>query len=129
MEGHEQPYLTGGTQDVIRTGHTFSDEPGVYIEGKVSVVLDDTKVSPTAFLPLGWRAARRLFLYRRGWDWGVPYTERGRTEQITLAALRDKDKVIYINPIRQVLQFTIYKEDVWIFALDMRKQGRVFWNN
>ena len=35
---HEQPYLRGGSHDVIRTGHTFSDEPGVYIEGKVSVV-------------------------------------------------------------------------------------------
>ena len=38
MEGHEQPYLRGGSHDVIRTGHTFSDEPGVYIEGKVSLV-------------------------------------------------------------------------------------------
>ena len=41
LEGHEQPYLRGGTHDVIKTGHTFSDEPGVYIEGKVSVVSDN----------------------------------------------------------------------------------------
>jgi hypothetical protein len=41
LEGHEQPYLRGGTDDVIRTGHTFSDEPGVYIEGKVNVAFDD----------------------------------------------------------------------------------------
>jgi len=41
LEGHEQPYLTGGTDDVIRTGHTFSDEPGVYIESKVGVRLED----------------------------------------------------------------------------------------
>ena len=35
LEVHESPYLTGGTDDVILTGHTFSDEPGIYIEGKV----------------------------------------------------------------------------------------------
>jgi len=36
LEGHEQPYLRGGAYDVIRTGHTFSNEPGVYIEGKLA---------------------------------------------------------------------------------------------
>ncbi|KAF8797887.1 Creatinase/aminopeptidase [Phlegmacium glaucopus] len=41
LEVHEQPYLRGGTDDVIRTGHTFSDEPGIYIEGKVGVRLED----------------------------------------------------------------------------------------
>ncbi|KAF7975300.1 hypothetical protein HWV62_10072 [Athelia sp. TMB] len=34
-ETHEQPYLRGGSQDVIQTGHAFSNEPGVYIEGQV----------------------------------------------------------------------------------------------
>lgn len=38
LEVHEQPYLRGGTSDVIQTGHTFSDEPGVYIEGKVNEI-------------------------------------------------------------------------------------------
>lgn len=27
--------------DIIQTGHTFSDEPGIYIEGKVGVRLED----------------------------------------------------------------------------------------
>lgn len=36
LEVHEAPYLRGGSLDVIQTGHTFSDEPGVYMEGKVS---------------------------------------------------------------------------------------------
>lgn len=35
LQAHESPYLRGGSEDVILTGHTFSDEPGVYIEGKV----------------------------------------------------------------------------------------------
>lgn len=37
LEGHESPYLRGGSDDVILTGHTFSNEPGIYIEGKVRV--------------------------------------------------------------------------------------------
>ncbi|TFK42729.1 Creatinase/aminopeptidase [Crucibulum laeve] len=41
IEVHEQPYLLGGTNDTIKTGHTFSNEPGVYIEGKVGVRLED----------------------------------------------------------------------------------------
>ncbi|KZP23639.1 peptidase M24 [Athelia psychrophila] len=40
-ETHEQPYLRGGSQDVIQTGHAFSNEPGVYIEGQVGVRLED----------------------------------------------------------------------------------------
>jgi Xaa-Pro aminopeptidase len=33
---HEQPYLRGGSDDIINIGHTFSDEPGIYIESKVA---------------------------------------------------------------------------------------------
>ncbi|KAI8998492.1 peptidase M24 [Trametes punicea] len=41
LETHESPYLVGGSDDVILTGHTFSDEPGIYIEGEVGVRLED----------------------------------------------------------------------------------------
>ncbi|OAX40048.1 Creatinase/aminopeptidase [Rhizopogon vinicolor AM-OR11-026] len=41
LEDHEAPYLRGGSDDMIRTGHAFSNEPGVYIEGKVGVRLED----------------------------------------------------------------------------------------
>jgi len=41
LEGHESPYLRGGSDDIIQIGHTFSDEPGVYIKGDVGVRLED----------------------------------------------------------------------------------------
>ncbi|RXW24913.1 hypothetical protein EST38_g976 [Candolleomyces aberdarensis] len=41
LQGHEQPYLRGGSDDIIQTGHVFSNEPGVYIEDKVGVRLED----------------------------------------------------------------------------------------
>jgi Xaa-Pro aminopeptidase len=41
LETHEDPYLVGGSTAVLAPGHTFSDEPGVYIEGKVGVRLED----------------------------------------------------------------------------------------
>ncbi|PCH38133.1 Creatinase/aminopeptidase [Wolfiporia cocos MD-104 SS10] len=41
LEVHESPYLRGGSDDVILTGHTFSDEPGIYIEGQVGIRLED----------------------------------------------------------------------------------------
>ncbi|KAG6917790.1 hypothetical protein DXG01_001062 [Tephrocybe rancida] len=36
LEVHEEPYLRGGNDVIIKSGHTFSDEPGIYIEGKVN---------------------------------------------------------------------------------------------
>ncbi|KAF9001904.1 peptidase M24 [Cyathus striatus] len=41
LEVHEEPYLRGGSVDIIKVGHTFSNEPGIYIEGKVGVRLED----------------------------------------------------------------------------------------
>ncbi|KAJ7684666.1 Creatinase/aminopeptidase [Mycena polygramma] len=41
LEVHEDPYLNGGSQSVLETGHAFSDEPGIYIVGKVGVRLED----------------------------------------------------------------------------------------
>lgn len=65
LEVHEDPYLRGGSSDIIATGHSFSNEPGVYIEGKVCVCDLLTCVRLT-WLPLGWCPAGRLLLYRRG---------------------------------------------------------------
>ncbi|KAJ7724070.1 Creatinase/aminopeptidase [Mycena maculata] len=41
LEVHEDPYLNGGSKTVLETGHAFSDEPGIYIVGKVGVRLED----------------------------------------------------------------------------------------
>ncbi|CDZ97675.1 60S ribosomal protein L29 [Phaffia rhodozyma] len=42
LEGHEAPYLhAGNTNTTILPGNTFSNEPGVYIEGQVGVRLED----------------------------------------------------------------------------------------
>ncbi|CAA7267911.1 unnamed protein product [Cyclocybe aegerita] len=34
LEVHEHPYLRGGNNQIIEIGHTFSNEPGIYIEGE-----------------------------------------------------------------------------------------------
>ncbi|KAJ3510588.1 hypothetical protein NLJ89_g4588 [Agrocybe chaxingu] len=41
LEVHEHPYLRGGNEQIIEIGHTFSNEPGIYIEGEVGVRLED----------------------------------------------------------------------------------------
>jgi len=41
LEGHESPYLRGGNDAIISVGNTFSNEPGIYIEGQVGVRLED----------------------------------------------------------------------------------------
>ncbi|TFK29794.1 peptidase M24 [Coprinopsis marcescibilis] len=52
IDGHERPYLRGRSNDVIRTGHTFSNEPGVYIEGKVGIRLEDCFYIDESGLPV-----------------------------------------------------------------------------
>ncbi|KAG8217334.1 peptidase M24, structural domain-containing protein [Butyriboletus roseoflavus] len=41
LEDHEAPYLRGGSSVVIQIGHAFSNEPGIYIRGKVGIRLED----------------------------------------------------------------------------------------
>jgi len=41
LEVHEHPYLRGGNDAIIQVGHTFSNEPGLYIEDYVSAVIID----------------------------------------------------------------------------------------
>lgn len=41
MDGHEWPYLVRGNTLAMEPGHTFSDEPGIYIPGEFGVRLED----------------------------------------------------------------------------------------
>ncbi|KAH7107769.1 Creatinase/aminopeptidase [Auriculariales sp. MPI-PUGE-AT-0066] len=41
IEGHEDPYLRGNNNVRLVAGMAFSDEPGIYIDGKVGVRLED----------------------------------------------------------------------------------------
>ncbi len=41
MDGHEWPYLVRGNTLALEPGHTFSDEPGIYINGEFGVRLED----------------------------------------------------------------------------------------
>lgn len=41
MDGHEHPYIVGGNTALIEKGNVFSDEPGIYIQGRFGVRIED----------------------------------------------------------------------------------------
>ncbi len=41
MEGHEDPYFDGGSDVVLASGMTLSDEPGIYVVGQYGVRIED----------------------------------------------------------------------------------------
>jgi Xaa-Pro dipeptidase len=41
LEGHEDPYLVQGNQLELRPGMTMSNEPGIYLPGKLGVRIED----------------------------------------------------------------------------------------
>ena len=42
--GHEEPYFDGGNELPLAPGMTFSDEPGIYLAGRLGVRLEDIVV-------------------------------------------------------------------------------------
>jgi Xaa-Pro dipeptidase len=44
LEGHEEPYLDGGSEVILAPGMTFSDEPGIYLPGEFGVRIEDIVV-------------------------------------------------------------------------------------
>jgi Xaa-Pro aminopeptidase len=44
LEVHEEPYLVEGNELPLQAGMTFSDEPGIYLAGKIGVRIEDTVV-------------------------------------------------------------------------------------
>jgi len=44
LQGHEDPYFDGGSEVLLEPGMTFSDEPGIYLPGRLGVRLEDIVV-------------------------------------------------------------------------------------
>lgn len=44
MEVHEEPYLVEGNELPLQVGMVFSDEPGIYLEGKFGVRIEDSVI-------------------------------------------------------------------------------------
>ena len=44
IEEHEDPYLVAGNETVLRRGHAFSVEPGIYLPGRFGMRLEDIVV-------------------------------------------------------------------------------------
>lgn len=78
LEVHEQPYLQGGTHDIIQTGHTFSNEPGIYIEGQVRDLLALSEYHGLTGM-IGGRTVGGLLLYKCGRPACVLHCRRRRT--------------------------------------------------
>ena len=78
LEGHESPYLTGGTNDIILTGHTFSNEPGIYIEGSVCISIPSRFELSHSF-SIDRYSFGGLLLHRRRWQTRLPHGWSGRT--------------------------------------------------
>ncbi len=44
LDGHEHPYLVRGSTTVLEPGMTFSNEPGIYVQGEYGLRLEDDMV-------------------------------------------------------------------------------------
>ncbi len=44
LEGHEDPYIVAGNQEALPVGAAFSVEPGIYLEGRYGVRIEDIVV-------------------------------------------------------------------------------------
>ena len=44
LEGHEEPYVVAGNELPLEEGHAFSIEPGIYLEGRHGVRIEDIVV-------------------------------------------------------------------------------------
>ncbi len=62
LEGHEDPYLVAGSETALEPGMAFSIEPGIYLEGRYGVRIEDIVVcGPDGPLVLN-RASRELMV-------------------------------------------------------------------
>ena len=45
QEAHEDPYMVAGNKLPLAAGHAFSVEPGIYLEGRFGMRLEDIVVA------------------------------------------------------------------------------------
>jgi Xaa-Pro aminopeptidase len=64
LEAHEDPYLVAGNDEAIAVGHAFSIEPGIYIEGRFGVRLEDIVVCGSDGPDVLNEASRELLVVR-----------------------------------------------------------------
>ncbi len=48
VEEHEDPYIVAGNRDLLTAGHAFSIEPGIYVEGRWGIRLEDIVIATDA---------------------------------------------------------------------------------
>jgi Xaa-Pro aminopeptidase len=48
LEAHEDPYLVAGNREPLQAGHAFSIEPGIYLDGRWGLRLEDIVVATDA---------------------------------------------------------------------------------
>jgi Xaa-Pro aminopeptidase len=62
LDAHEDPYLVAGNPEEMRPGHAFSIEPGVYLDGRFGVRIEDIVVCTTDGPDVLNRAPRALMV-------------------------------------------------------------------
>jgi Xaa-Pro aminopeptidase len=64
LEAHEDPYLVAGNDEAIAVGHAFSIEPGIYLEGRFGVRIEDIVVCAANGADVLNEAPRELLVVR-----------------------------------------------------------------
>ncbi len=52
LEEHEDPYIVAGNSTPVTAGHVFSVEPGIYMQGRYGVRIEDIVAATPAGLAL-----------------------------------------------------------------------------
>jgi len=64
LEAHEDPYLVAGNDEPIAVGHAFSIEPGIYLEGRFGVRIEDIVICAADHADVLNEAPRELLVVR-----------------------------------------------------------------
>ena len=62
LEEHEDPYLVSGNDEPLSAGMAFSIEPGIYLEGRYGVRIEDILVATDSGAVALNRASRELLV-------------------------------------------------------------------